>query len=123
MGPSATIGELLDGFWPFLTEPDWLKDRDQPTAMRFHRSERKLMGLLSALRYIHHIAKHYSVPLLLKFRLCCNNKGLIKRVTRVFQTKWREFVNETMLPERDLIEAIVTSTSEGRIMHWKLLLA
>jgi ribonuclease HI len=66
-------------------------------------------GMLSALRYIHHIAKHYNVPLPLKFRLCCDNQGLIKRVTRVFQTKRREFVNETLLPERDLIEAIVTT--------------
>ncbi len=31
-------------------------------------------------------------------------------MTRVFQTKRREFVNETLLPERDLIEAIVTTT-------------
>jgi hypothetical protein len=30
-------------------------------------------------------------------------------VTRVFQTKRREFVNETLLPGRDLIEAIVTT--------------
>jgi hypothetical protein len=30
-------------------------------------------------------------------------------VTRVFQTKRREFVNETLLPERDLIDAIVTT--------------
>ncbi len=54
--------------------------------------------MLSALRYIHHIAKHYNVPLPLKFRLCCDNKGLIERVMRVFQTKRREFVNEKLLP-------------------------
>jgi len=64
-------------------------------------------GMLSVLLYLHHVMFHFQGHHIRCIDLYCDNSGLVSTVTGILERKRPEFVNDTMKPEWDLIQAIV----------------